>query len=98
MSGAKPQLSNSSIGLLKGFNWADYLLYNHFKARLYKEVEEIGTERVHAAKAEIERLSAQLKQECAETVQDDSDKATSMGAGPISYAPGPMVNPKVSLF
>jgi len=72
MSGQKPQLSANSKIKLESFNWADYLLYNYFKKRLYAQVKKIGVNYVYSVKQEIVDLSNQLKSECAQTAIESS--------------------------
>ena len=61
LSGEKPSLSSRSRENLAKFNWADFLLYGHFKEKLQEEVDRLGREKVVKVKAEIEQLSAILK-------------------------------------
>lgn len=57
---------------LKHFLWADYLLYDHFKSKLQREIKRFGQEKVEKLKNEIVALSEQLSEECLEEPKEDN--------------------------
>lgn len=66
MSSKSKEINAEAKSNLKKLNWADYRLYNYFKNKLHKEINEIGKNRVEQVKAEILERTNQLTAECIE--------------------------------
>ena len=50
--------------LIHVINYPDYMLYDHFNQTLWRKIDQIGLDKVHAMSVEIGRLSKQLENEC----------------------------------
>ena len=65
------KLSDSALRNLKVLNWADYKLYQKMTARLWKEVEKIGKEKVDFYVNLIEKRIEEYKTDCVEPPPKD---------------------------
>ena len=107
MTTESPKLTPNGQANLQKFNWADFILYDHFVQKLRTEVNRIGREKVENFAAEIKRVSEQLKNECLEETSIDFMKNFGKSDGSLlgsheeelHYKPnGIIFNPKVKLI
>lgn len=61
---AKVELSAESRSALKEWLWADYLLYDHFKAKLQEKMDEFGELEMAISLSRLRRLNQQLRESC----------------------------------
>ena len=70
-------MTNETRAALKKWLWADYILYDHFRARLRQRTVQYGEERMERDVSRLRRRNADLARACVSERANKADLANS---------------------
>ncbi len=65
---AKSNITEETRRIMRGWLWADYKLYDHFKTKFELRLAEYGAEKMDGRKKSLQRANVKLRKECVKVI------------------------------